>query len=100
MSKITYPNSSPYAKTPQSNWYLGLYAHRAIPATSNDQRITLSATYAHRPDRLSNDLYGTPVYWWVFAVRNPDVIRDPIWDFTAGKVIMAPAVEAVRALGG
>lgn len=98
MTKLTYANTSPYSATPQTNWYLGIYAHRNIPATSEDVVMELGAGYQYRPDKLSNDLYGTPVYWWVFAVRNPSVIRDPIWDFKTGIVFIAPSVGALRSL--
>lgn len=99
MSKIDYPRTSPYFGTPQTNWYLGRYEHRSIAPSSADKQIVISSMYQYRPDRLSQDLYGTPAYWWIFAIRNPDEIRDPIWDFTAGKTIYAPAVEALSTLG-
>jgi hypothetical protein len=28
--------------------------------------------------------------WWVFAVRNPNVIKDPIFDFFPGQTIYIP----------
>jgi len=33
--------------------------------------------------------------WWVFALRNPDVIKDPIRDFKTGVVIIVPPLSAV-----
>jgi len=28
--------------------------------------------------------------WWVFAIRNPNVIQDPIFDFQPGVIIYIP----------
>ena len=49
-----------------------------------------------RPDLLSHKLFGSVKYWWVFAVRNPDKIIDPIQDFKAGCVIKIPKLENIR----
>jgi hypothetical protein len=95
-----YPATSPYATTASAGWYLGLYKHRAVPVDSADREVTITIKYHLRPDLLSYDLYGTPVYWWVFLVRNMNVIRDPIWDFTEGKTIMVPSVNHLRSVVG
>lgn len=100
MSKVTYPASSPYADTGQTNWYLGPIKLRTIAASPNDTAIAIAAKYDTRPDLMSNDFYGTPAYWWVFMVRNLDLIRDPIWDFKSGLVIYVPTVERIRNLLG
>lgn len=100
MPKITYPASSPYSDTGQTNWYLGPIRLRVIPPSANDQAIPIPAKYDTRPDLMSYDLYGTPAYWWVFMVRNMDLIRDPIWDFKAGMTINVPSAERIRTLLG
>jgi len=100
MSKITYPTTSPYATTKQSSSFIGLYAHRSIAPNREDQRVTISLKYNLRPDLLSYDLYGTPDYWWIFAVRNPNDIRDSIWDFTTGKVVWVPSVSYLKKVIG
>ncbi len=56
--------------------------------------------YLHRPDLLSYMLYKTPEYWWVFMRMNMDLIRDPIWDFTAGTVIRVPTLERLKSMVG
>ena len=62
--------------------------------------MTLSKKYENRPDTLSYDLYGTPAYWWVFMVRNPNTIKDPIWDMVAGASIIVPSLQTLQqALG-
>jgi hypothetical protein len=39
---------------------------------------------------LAYDLYGDSGLWWVFAVRNPNVIKDPVFGFIAGLAIYIP----------
>lgn len=74
---------------------------RDIPPDSSDSFITsLDKKYENRPDRLSQDLYGTIGYWWIFQVRNMDVIRDPIWDLTAGMSLYVPSLERLKTLIG
>jgi hypothetical protein len=100
MSKINYPASSPYAATPQTSWYLGNYKHRPIPASGDDQPFTITKQYENRPDTLSYFLYGTPAYWWVFAVRNRNLLHDPVWDMVAGLTITVPSLATLKkALG-
>lgn len=94
MSAIKYNPSSPYAGTPQvSNYvdYLDFWSPAVVPPNSQDRLIKLESKYNHRPDLLAYDLYGNSQLWWVFAARNPDVIRDPIYDFRTNTTIYAPA---------
>jgi hypothetical protein len=49
-----------------------------------------------RPDLLSYHIYGSSKYWWLFAVRNKNIIIDPIQDFKAGVTIRIPKLENVR----
>jgi hypothetical protein len=39
---------------------------------------------------LASDLYGDSALWWVFAMRNPNVLKDPLFDFRAGVQIFIP----------
>jgi hypothetical protein len=96
MARINYPPSSPYAATPQTSWYIGNYVHRSIPSTNTDKPMLITKKYEYRPDVLSNDLYGTPVYYWVFYVRNRNLIKDPIWGLTTGLEIIIPTLETIK----
>lgn len=100
MTQVAYDKSSPWANTPQVSKnqinYLDFWSGVVIDKTPSDKLIQLSKKYEHRPDLLSNDMYQTSKLWWVFAVRNPDVIRDPIWDFIAGSVIYVPDKSALK----
>jgi hypothetical protein len=98
MTQYNYPQSSAYSATPQASWYIGRYVHRSIPADVSDTTYIVPASYQYRPDLLANELYGTPLYWWVFMSRNINLIRDPIWDFKAGLTIMVPTVGQLTSL--
>jgi hypothetical protein len=101
MAIFNYKKSSPWATTDQASWYLGTMNYRAIPRANTDQFIVVQGKYDKRPDLLSYDLYGKPDYWWTFMVLNPDVIKDPIFDFTAGiQIYTATRDRLSDALGG
>lgn len=82
--------SSQYLLTPITNWYLDIQVPRTVPVSEFDDILIIPPAYDQRPDLLSNARYGTPRLWWVFAVRNPDLINDPIQDFVAGLEIYVP----------
>ena len=98
--KIAYPANSPYAITPQTSQFIGILAFRPIPEDSGDLPFTLLLRHQYRPDRLSDHLYGTPAYWWVFCNRNAFLRRDPIWGFVNGLSIMVPATAYLTRLLG
>lgn len=100
MARQEYRASSPWAKTPQTSWYLGRLNLRRIPADGTDRAISVDSKYVERPDLLSYDLYGTTDYWWIFAVRNPNVIEDPIFDLQAGIEIFVPTVNRLTSILG
>ena len=88
--KVKYRKTSPWALTKQNKLYLELMAVRPVPAEKDDFKYVLENQYRHRPDLLAYDLYGDPKLWWVFAQRNMNVIRDPIFDFKVGTTIFIP----------
>lgn len=65
-----------------------------------DEDYTLTSADHKRPDLLAYKLYENTRLWWVFALRNPDVIIDPINDFTEGTTIKLPSSNAVKNLAG
>lgn len=90
---IQYKNTSPYFKTAQINFlieYLDFYENRPVFADFSDELIAIDPKFHQRPDFLSNNLYGTPDLWWTFAVRNPNLIIDPIYDLVSGMEIFVP----------
>lgn len=99
MSK--YAATSPWhdtENTPLGN--LDVLRIRPVPAESDDLAYTIENQYTHRPDLLAYDYYGTPKLWWVFAQRNLDVIRDPVYDMVAGTRIFLPKPVTLRKMLG
>tara|TARA_R110000824_G_scaffold216214_1_gene402837 strand:- start:157 stop:459 length:303 start_codon:yes stop_codon:yes gene_type:complete len=95
-----YRQDSPYAQTRMEGTYLDIYEPRFVPSLADDVLFTINATYQYRPDLLAFDLYNNEGLWWVFAVRNPNAIEDPIWDFQIGKKIYIPKQDTLsQALG-
>ena len=90
-----YKPTSPYYTTPIRDFYLDLARFRTIAPNDKDTLYTLPAKYDKRPDLLAFDAYGTPNLWWVFALRNMDILVDPIEDFVAGIEIWVPAPQSV-----
>ena len=83
-------DTSQYLLTPVKDWYLDIMVQRNVPSSDFDKIIIIPPQYDQRPDLMSNAEYGTPRLWWVFAIRNPDLIIDPIQDFVAGLEIYVP----------
>lgn len=87
----SYNITSPWFLTNIKNDnYLDIYENRPIPKESDDLLFDITPQYTYRPDLLSFDLYGSAKLWWVFSVRNPDVLKDPVFDFVAGTKIFLP----------
>lgn len=97
-----YKPSSPYYTTPYIDGkFLDLMNYRSLPALKDDLYKQIGIKYQYRPDLLSEWLYDTPNYWYVFMLRNRNAIIDPIWDFTADKFIYIPQKSTVlQAFGG
>ena len=83
-------DTSQYLLTPVKNWYLDLWVPRTVIKSDFDKIIIIPPSFDQRPDLLSQQEYGTPKLWWVFALRNPDLIVDPINDFVSGLEIYIP----------
>ena len=81
-----------YGETKVEDFYLGLWVQPAIQNSELDELFVITAKYHKRPDLLSYEKYGTPDFWWVFMIRNKDVLNDPIDDFNSGKSIFIPKV--------
>jgi hypothetical protein len=100
MATVIYSKTSPYYGTKTFGNFLDVAADRQIPKDPADVQYTIDQPYNLRPDLLASDLYGDPALWWVFAVRNPNTIQDPVYDFTAGTTIFVPKKDAVVAALG
>jgi hypothetical protein len=95
MSSI-YDKASPYYFTDQSQGYLDSLSFRDIPYQADDIMFTVTPTYMHRPDLLAYDFYQNTQLWWVFAVRNKDIIKDPVYDLVPGVTIYIPKITTLK----
>jgi hypothetical protein len=98
---VNYKPDSPYYQTqmngPERGGYLGTLNYRAILPADDDVLHVLTQVHQHRPDMLAFDLYENANLWWVFSVRNRNVIVDPIWDFVVGIKIYIPKRTTITA---
>jgi hypothetical protein len=96
----TYGKNSPYYTTARYGNFLDLLNKRTIPFRKDDTVYVIERAYQYRPDLLAYDLYGDAGLWWVFSVRNPNIITDPIGDFVSGLSIRLPKQQdLITALG-
>lgn len=97
---VEYTQDSPYALTEMNGDYLDVMTYRPIPSLADDVIYTITETYKNRPDLLAGDLYNNSNLWWVFQMRNPNTLQDPIYDFKVGLKIYIPKQETIdQALG-
>lgn len=96
-----YPTTSPYYLTDvYKNQFLDVYINRNIPKLSDDVYWEITSTYNLRPDLLAYDTYNDSRLWWVFAVRNPNKLKDPMFDFVTGKKIYLPKLSVLKQVLG
>lgn len=92
---VTYSSTSPYFLT-NTDPYLDILEYRAIPPMADDIIYKIQPQYQHKPHLLAYDLYSSIGLWWVFMVRNRNIIQDPIWDFVSGKEIYIPKLSTLK----
>lgn len=101
MPNSVYPSTSPYYTTDVvNNKFLDIMLNRPIPKLPNDQYWIITPTYNMRPDMLAYDLYNDPKLWWVFANRNPNSLKDPMFDFITGLGIYLPKATTLKQVLG
>ncbi len=98
---MAYPQASPYFLSSFVNGqFLDVMIDRPIPKDETDSYWIITQTYHMRPDLLAFDLYSDSRLWWVFSQRNPNRLKDPLFDFTAGTGIYVPQLSNLKtALG-
>ena len=100
VTKVSYDKNSPYAKTTVYGNFLDIANFPAIPKLASDTLFTVNQTYQYRPDLLAFDLYGDANLWWVFAIRNPNTIKDSIFDLKVGVKIFLPRKDTLTGIFG
>jgi hypothetical protein len=102
LTNSLYPSTSPYYVTDVVNGkFLDVMINRPIPKNTTDIYWEITQAYSLRPDLLAFDMYNDPKLWWVFASRNPNRLKDPLFDFVTGVGIylpQAPVIEKVLGL--
>jgi alpha-L-fucosidase len=92
-----YSSTSPYYSTKNYGKFLDVLKFRSISKLATDVQYQIDSIYKYRPDLLAYDLYNDSNLWWVFAARNPNVLKDPVFDFTPGVVIYIPTKDTLVA---
>lgn len=87
-----------YKNTPNELSVKDLANIPKIHPSLDDEEVEITNKYHHRPDIMAKDIYGSSKYWFVFLLRNMDVIEDPIFDHERGKKIMVPHPNSVKRL--
>lgn len=100
MAEVTYARNSPYARTRFYGNFLDIADFPIIPKNADDVVFEINKTYQYRPDLLAFDLYGDANLWWVFALRNPNTVKDPVFDMRAGRKIYLPKKSTLSSLLG
>lgn len=95
-----YNKTSAYADTPVTDYYLDVMVNRPIPVIEDDVLFLINETYKFNPVLLAHDLYEDGDLWWVFASRNPDILKNPLLDFDVGTKIYLPKLTTLREVLG
>jgi hypothetical protein len=80
--------------------YLDVMTFRDLPLERDDILFEVTNTYEFRPDLLAYDLYKDSNLWWVFATRNKKILKDPVYDLTAGIKIYLPKLTTLKRVLG
>jgi hypothetical protein len=101
MAKVAYNKNSPYYFAVGSTGkYLSVLDLPVIPKLASDVLYTLPSAYKWRPDLLAYDLYEDVNLWWVFSMRNPNVLKDPVFDMVPGIKIYIPKQSNITSILG
>ena len=96
--KSTYRSDSFYSGTGVREFYLDLWPGDVIIGTKGDTTKEIPLKYDRRPDLWAHELYGSSNYWWVFAIKNKNILIDPVEDFKAGVSIIVPSKAGLKSL--
>lgn len=89
-------SQSPFLHTPIVGNYRDFLVKPFIDVSLDDTQYTIPKKYEFRPDRLAYELYNDESLYFVFQLRNMDILKDPIFDFKTGVVIMIPTARSVE----
>ena len=76
------------------------FCGKKVDLEDDDVLYEIQSQYVYRPDLLAYDLYQNSKLWWVFTARNPNVLKDPVFDFVPGTSIYLPKASKIRLILG
>ena len=91
---MAYRSDSHLSNTKVNAKYTELYEPSSEFFSADIREHVIEDQHNRRPDLLANALYGNQRLWWLFMHFNPNIIKDPIMDFTAGKTIIVPVGQS------
>lgn len=80
--------------------FLGINNLPRIPRNVSDVSYKIPRSFHERPDLLAYEAYNNTHLWWIFAMRNPDILKDPIRDFKEGTIIRLPDRGVIEGIIG
>jgi hypothetical protein len=90
----TYDTKSYLRDSRYRGFYLDV-AKLPVMNTVNGNYVVVPTECENRIDLFSYQQYVSSRYWWMIALANADLIKDPIWDFTAGLTVLVPKDTAL-----
>ncbi|EBS4516340.1 hypothetical protein DQT32_02785 [Salmonella enterica subsp. enterica serovar Braenderup] len=90
-----YSQYSPYSKVKQT-WYLDYNLPAGMAPADSDIEYIVPTQFNEQPWRVAKEFYGNERLYYIFSLLNPDILVDPIYDFTTGTVIRIPTLQRVQ----
>ena len=79
-----------FKNTSANSFYRDYYEDINIKFDSTDYYVVINEEHHLKPGKMAEVLYGTSDLFWIFSYFNRDIINDPLFDFTSGKIIRVP----------
>lgn len=89
-----YTDKSYLKNTGFRKFFLDVARLPKVETTVGDY-ITVPVECENRIDLFSYQQYGSSRLWWIIALANADMIKDPIWDFKSGMTVFVPRDAAL-----
>jgi hypothetical protein len=68
-----------------------------LPALTNSTgtNVVVPPECENRPDLFSYQQYGSSRLWWIIALANADILKDPVWDLKSGMTLFVPNKDLI-----
>ena len=91
---MSYDSKSYLYNTNYNKFYLDVASLTSLKDATGDY-VVVPPSCEHRIDLFSYQQYNSSRLWWVIALANADIIKDPIWDFKSGLTLLVPRNTAL-----